>query len=50
MILGDGLGTTEDPAQGIEPFVDRTIADGFLPDLYVFSHGGKETVPPQILA
>ena len=50
IILGDGLGTTEDPAQGIEPCVDRTRADGFLPDLYVFSHGGKETVPPQILA
>jgi hypothetical protein len=50
VILGDSLGPTEDPAQGIEQFVDRPIADGFLPDLHVFPHGGKETVPPQILA
>src|SRR5262245_3587474 len=50
IILGDGLGPTEDPAQGIEQFVDRTVADGFLPDLHLFSHGGKETLPPQILA
>jgi hypothetical protein len=50
VILGDGLGSTEDAAQGIEQFVDRTIADGFLPDLHVFPEGGKETVPSQILA
>ena len=46
IILGDGLGPTENPAQGIEQFIDRTIADGFLPDLYVCPQGGKETVPP----
>src|SRR5262249_34085367 len=50
IILGDSLGSTEDPAQGIEQFVDRTIADGFLPDLHVVAQGGKETVPTQILA
>jgi hypothetical protein len=50
VVLSDGLGSTEHPAQGIEQFVDRPIADGFLPDLHLFSHGGKDTVPPQILA
>src|SRR5262249_30179867 len=50
IILGDSLGATEDPTQGIEQFVNRTIADGFLSDLHLFSHGGKETVSPQILA
>src|SRR5262249_31673511 len=50
IILRDGLRPTEHPAQGIEQFVDRTIADGFLPDLHVFPQRGKETVPPQILA
>jgi hypothetical protein len=37
IILGDGLGPTENSAQGIEQFVNRTIADGFLPDLHLFS-------------
>src|SRR6266702_8389822 len=49
-ILGHGLGPTEDPAQGIEQCVDRTIADGFLPDLHGLAQGGKDTVPPHILA
>jgi len=46
IILRDGLRPTEPPAQGIEQFVDRTLADGFLPELHVFPQGGKETVPP----
>jgi hypothetical protein len=50
IILGDGLGPTADPAQGIEQFVDRPVADGFLPDLHGLAQGGKETVPSQILA
>jgi len=50
IILGDSLGPTENTAQGIEQFVNRPITDGFLPDLHLFSQGGKETVPPQILS
>jgi hypothetical protein len=46
IILANGLGPTEDPAQGIEQFVDRTIADGFLWDLHVLPQWSKETVSP----
>ena len=50
IILDNSLGPTEYPAQGIEQFVDGTMADGFLRDLHVLPQGSKETVPPQILA
>jgi len=50
IVLRNGLGPTEDPAQGIEQFLDGAIADRFLPNLYLFPQRGKETVPPQILA
>jgi hypothetical protein len=50
IILGHGLGPTEDPAQGVEQFVHRTIADGFLLDLHVLPQWGKKTVSPQILS
>jgi len=50
IVLGNRLGPTEDPAQGIEQFVDGAIADHFLWDLYLFPQWGKETVPPQILS
>jgi hypothetical protein len=49
-ILGHGLGTTPYPAQGIEEFVEGTIADRFLPALHLFPQRGKETVPPHILS
>ena len=50
IILRDGLGAAEDPAQDIEQLVDGAIADGFLPALPLFAQGSKETVSPQILA
>jgi hypothetical protein len=49
-IGGDGLGAAEAPAQGIEPLVDRAIADGVWPDLPVRAPWGTATVPPPIRA
>jgi hypothetical protein len=45
--LGDDFGTTEDPQQSIEHFVDRAIADRFLRDLHLFLEGSQKALPLQ---